>query len=438
MDDSASATRDHANDLAKKSKKADSEKSRKDRSPPEIVLIDSDSDEQSDFKPSKLNLRMPKSDLPEEDVGNFELWSSEDENSNASDVSDKEKIRTDSVKREETWSCRLCTFLNHNQLRICEMCNSPKVKKNTSVAKSSGKRQRCKVSLGMTQSQVDSKVNVAEKIEVLGDDSVRCLFGNGGEAEKLCAVVNPGVTPAASCTSVGGLSPEGHNNIDRSDFGESAGDRGESTGSETGQFSELDSLQMSDLSEGDIDASEDKFDACCRLLTDDSQKSKDGENDGVSHDAAGATPVRRTLGKEQRKLRDDRKCYLNRDHEMSDSSNDSTDVSLVSYSNEASGKCENENNILGRGKSPLDARKEHNTSDSSGVCQQEPDTRTVTVDPALVSNANSDVCKDVHRDHPRTEGSITIDRCDESSDVRDEGSLTQEGGGRHVYGFLMW
>ena len=237
MDD-INVTRDHGNDSTKKSKKTHSEKSRKDRSSPEIFLIDSDSDEQSDFKPAKLNLRMPKSDLPEEDVGNFDLWSSEDENGNGGDVSDKEKLRTDSVKREDTWSCRLCTFLNHSELRICEMCNSPKVKKNTSVAKSSGKCQRCKVSLGITQAQVDSKVKAAEKIEVLGGDSVRCHYGNGGVTEKLCAVGSPGVTPAASCRSVGGLGPEGHSNVDMSDCGESAGEHGESAGESAGEHGE--------------------------------------------------------------------------------------------------------------------------------------------------------------------------------------------------------
>ena len=194
---------------------------------------------------------------------------------------------------------------------------------------------------------------------------------------------------------------------------------------------------MSDLSESDIDASEDKFDACCRLLTDDSQKSKDGDKYGISHDAAGATPVRSSLGKGQRKLRNNRKCYTHRDHEMSDSSNDSADESLAYDSNEASGKSANENNIWGHGESRLDARTEHNMSHSPGVCQQDLDTRTVAVDPALVSDANSVVCKDVHGDHPRTEGSITVDRWDENSDVRDEGSLTQ-GGGRLIYSFLMW
>ncbi|KAI0243026.1 DNA annealing helicase and endonuclease ZRANB3 [Lamellibrachia satsuma] len=289
MDSTSDVIKSHRNVSGKKSRKTCMENSRQNRDSSIIVLVDSDNDEHSDFKPSKMEHRMPKCEQTADGIGNFDLWSSDEENNDAGKndtdgVRDKkEEKRLTDWGEEQTWSCKLCTFLNYGELPVCEMCNSPKVKKSTSVkpvTKSSGKAKQCRVSLGMVASEADRNLKDAGEKDTQCDNSVSCKHGNGDAMGNSLSAASSPVVTSTNGNSVGVQSQKGSCIVETCN-------QGKLVGSKAGHATESHSLQMTDLSgsDSDVDASEDRFDACCRLLTDESQTSKNEENRAESHDA---------------------------------------------------------------------------------------------------------------------------------------------------------
>ena len=422
--DSSVVIKSHRDASGKKSRKTCLENSRQNRDSSIIVLVDSDNDEHSDFKPSKMEHRMPKCEQTADGIGNFDLWSSDEENNDAGKydtdgVRDKkEEKRLTDWGEEQTWSCKLCTFLNYGELPVCEMCNSPKVKKSTSVkpvTKSSGKAKQCRVSLGMVASEADRKVKDAGEKDTQCDNSVSCKHGNGDAMGNSLSAVSSSVVTSTNGNSVGVQSQKGSSIVETCN-------QGKLVGSKASHTTESHSLQMAHLSESDsdVDASEDRFDACCKLLTDESQTSKNEENRGESHDAVGAMHICRTSDTScnvNKNLVNDQDIdihYLcrNIDHEISDSSNDSLAVDFDCPTSD--GTCKNNcdlSSVSATKKSRLDTWKEHEISDLSDISQ--PETEKVAMNPVLA--ANDDVSKDKRGDHLKAEGNGTTGQCDEDT-----------------------
>ena len=404
-----------------------------------IVLLDSDSDENSQFKPTKLDLRMPLPEQPSDGVGSFDLWSSDEEGLDAGEhkngctgtavissdvlrsetddmtVTEKGEGLTNLVLNEkQTWHCKLCTFENHRELSFCEMCNSPKAKKEKSVGNPS-RKIKGRGSLGVVKTGVDGKPSTAQTVDSRCANSVTCERVNDSVPVNLGSVACPPVVAATGYDPVCDRSPMGNCSV----------------GTYTQESCNPDHV---------TEPSDNESDVCCTNRTNNAKKSNN-ENIHVSHDAMGASQIHRTsdancITDEHRISGEDTDVHdLCPDEcdDISDWSDDSYGENLTSQScNSTSDFC----HVSGTQKSSLGNRKEHEMSDSSessNLSQQDAETEKIEANPTLSTTAIVDVAKDAPGHNLNAEGTRTSGHCGERTGDMDETLLDKDEGGEITF-----
>ena len=380
-----------------------------------IVRLDCDSDDNSQFKPTKLDLRMPLPEQTTDGVGSFDLWSSDADSRDAGDnkngctvaaVSGCEVLSTDGKmvtekceqltnqvsSQEHAWSCKLCTFENHRELPFCEMCNSPKAKKGKSFGNPSRKIKR-RVSLGVVKTRADGKPSTARTVVSRCANSVDCERMNASATVKSDSVACPAVVAATGSNLVCDRRPTGNSDVDMYTEG----------GSNTDHVTGSHSIEMADNSSElqscvDPSMSDDESDGCCRNRTNNVKKSKN-ENKPVSHEAVGVSHTHRTsdanciknghrIGGEDTDVHD---LCLAECEKISDWSDDTCGENLTSQNSNATTYL---SNLSGIKKSYLGTRKEHEMSDSSessNLSMQDMEPEKIGVNATLSLTTNNDV-----------------------------------------------
>ena len=418
-----------------------------------IVLLDSDSDENSQFKPTKLDLRMPLPEQAADGVGSFDLWSSDEESRDAgehkngctgTEVISSDVLRTDTddttVTEEDekptnrcekqTWGCKLCTFENHRKLTFCEMCNSPKAKKEKSVGNPS-RKIKGRGSLGVVKTRVDGKPSTAQTVDNQCAIGVTCERVNASAMVDMVSVACPPLVAATDYNPV----------CERSPRANCSGDVYTQASSNTDHVTESHSVEMTDNtselhSHVDRSTSDNESDVCCTNHTNNAKKSKQ-ENKPVSHDAVGASHIHRTS---------DANCITNDGHRISGEDTDFHDLCLdecddiSDWSDDSCGEnltsqsCNSTSDfshVSGTRKSCPGARKDHEMSDSSessNLSQQDAETEKIGENPTLSITANDDVGGNAPGHSLNAEGNRTSSHCGERTGKMDEAQLDKDYG----------
>ena len=420
-----------------------------------IVLLDSDSDENSQFKPTKLDLRMPQPEQAADGVGSFDLWSSDEESRDevehnngctVAEVISSDVLRSDMddmmVKEKDgklsnqgekpTWRCKLCTFENHRELSFCEMCNSPKAKKEKSFGNPS-RKIKGRGSLGVGKTRMDGKPSTAQTVDSRCANSVTCERVNASAMVDMVSVACPPVVAATGYIPVCDHSPRG--NCGDGIYTQAS--------SNTDHVTESHSVEITDNaselhSHVDPSTSDNESDVCCTNHTNNVKKSKN-ENKHVSHhshDAVGASQIHRTsdascITDEHRISGEDtdvHDLFPDECNDISDWSDDSCGENLTSQNSNATSDF---SHVSGTQKSGLGTRKEHEMSDSSessDLSQQDAETEKIGVNPALSIATNDNVTGNAPGHNLNAEGTRTSGHCGERTEEMDEALLDKDYG----------